>query len=137
MKTCTKCGLEKQEDDFSFRYKLKNVRLSQCKVCMAANNKQHYLNNSQLYKNLSRLRKQELTSWYKGFKSSLKCNRCGFSNPAALQFHHESSETKEFGIASMISQGASRTAIIEEIQKCEVLCANCHLIHHHGTGFES
>lgn len=57
------------------------------------------------------------------------CSICGFSeHPAALQFNHIKGE-KLF----TISQDPKRSwkAIEEEIEKCEVLCANCHAIHTH------
>ena len=55
------------------------------------------------------------------------CARCGYrEHPAALQFNHVTN-SKSFNI----SQDPKRKwdAIITEIAKCEVLCANCHSIH--------
>ncbi len=53
-----------------------------------------------------------------------KCDECGYSRCIeALDFHHL--RDKSFGI----SQGGftrSWTAIEEELQKCILLCANCH-----------
>jgi hypothetical protein len=54
------------------------------------------------------------------------CARCGFYNPAALEFHHR--ENKFMELSRMVTSGWGLKAIKKEIQKCEVLCANCHRI---------
>lgn len=67
------------------------------------------------------------------------CIRCGFSDPRALDFHHRNPEEKDSNISGMVVRKRSMGVILEEIQKCDVLCANCHRIHHaeergnHGT----
>lgn len=64
------------------------------------------------------------------FKSSLKCTKCGFDHPAALDFHHIDPSEKENIVSNLVSSGCFAAAM-EEVQKCIVLCANCHRIHHH------
>lgn len=57
-----------------------------------------------------------------------KCQRCGFNDhPAALQFHHKNPEDKNFTLSSagLISKDRWK-----EVEKCELLCANCHSIEH-------
>jgi len=54
------------------------------------------------------------------------CYRCGYSKSNnALQFHHEDSTVKEFGISS---KGTTRAweIIKTELDKCVLVCANCH-----------
>jgi hypothetical protein len=56
------------------------------------------------------------------------CSRCGFDeHPAALDFHHRDDEEKLFSIGAGPCQ-YSWAKILEEIAKCDVLCANCHRI---------
>lgn len=57
-----------------------------------------------------------------------KCNRCGFDNPAALEFHHKDPRLKEFTIGSVANK--SWNSIVLEIEKCELICSNCHMIEH-------
>jgi hypothetical protein len=58
-----------------------------------------------------------------------KCKKCGFSgNQAALQFHHKNSKEKDFTIGNVANK--SWDSIKKEIQKCLLLCANCHMIEH-------
>jgi hypothetical protein len=59
------------------------------------------------------------------FKSGLKCDICGESHLACLDFHHKDPADKQFSISSAIHQGVS-AKVVMEIAKCRVLCANCH-----------
>ena len=74
-------------------------------------------------------KKEKRAEWY-AFKSTLKCTKCGFNHPAALDFHHTNPEEKEGSVHSYISNGQFAKAR-KELKKCIVLCANCHRIHHH------
>lgn len=77
---------------------------------------------------LGKRRKELKDEWIK-FKSTLCCARCGFKNPAALDFHHENPADKEHNVNRLVSDGRFRKAY-EEVKKCIVLCSNCHRIHH-------
>jgi 5-methylcytosine-specific restriction endonuclease McrA len=53
-----------------------------------------------------------------------KCVRCGYSKSLwALQFHHINPEDKESKNLSKLSFEKQ----IEEVKKCILLCANCHI----------
>jgi hypothetical protein len=61
-------------------------------------------------------------------KLILGCESCGYGKDAhALDFHHRNREEKEFDIASYSSKRLLR--VLAEIEKCGVMCANCHRIH--------
>lgn len=61
------------------------------------------------------------------------CAHCGYNeNPAALQFHHTDPAKKLAGVASLIYK--SWSLVLAELDKCIVLCANCHAIHHYSPG---
>ncbi len=70
-----------------------------------------------------RKRLREMARAYKGGK----CAICGYNLcQRALSFHHINSKEKEFGLSS---RGLTRSwkKIKEEIDKCVLLCANCHM----------
>ena len=75
-------------------------------------------------------RRGELAAWYAELKSKLACVQCGESHPACIQFHHRDPTTKEITLADAVRRGFSRARMLCEIEKCEVLCANCHIKHH-------
>lgn len=78
-------------------------------------------------------RQRELASWYEELKSKLVCVRCGESHPACVQFHHDDPSTKELSVADALRRRHSRARMLQEIAKCTVLCANCHIKHHTGA----
>jgi hypothetical protein len=58
------------------------------------------------------------------------CERCGETDAVCLDFHHRSPDEKLF----TVSEGTTRSleAIKAEIEKCVVLCRNCHAKVHAG-----
>ena len=67
---------------------------------------------------------------WKAFKATLYCTKCGFSHPDALDFHHPDPHTKTGSVNEFVRNGHYKRAI-KEMEKCVVLCANCHRIHHY------
>lgn len=54
-----------------------------------------------------------------------KCMKCGYNKcTQALQFHHIKPEDKSFIISYAYSR--SKAKVINEINKCILICANCH-----------
>ena len=61
-----------------------------------------------------------------------KCQICGYNKcKSALDFHHKDESQKSFGIST---KGYTRSwkAVQEEVDKCFLLCANCHRETHAG-----
>jgi hypothetical protein len=54
----------------------------------------------------------------------------GGAGTRRTQFHHRDPLEKKFMLSVAATAGRSRKALLEEMAKCIVLCANCHLIHH-------
>ena len=55
-----------------------------------------------------------------------KCSKCGYATDfSALEFHHVDTSTKEFNI-SKYALGKDWGIIRKELDKCILLCANCH-----------
>jgi len=62
-------------------------------------------------------------------KVTLGCFDCGYNaHPAALDFDHLEEDSKIRSISDMIRAGASWTELGKEIDKCDIVCANCHRI---------
>lgn len=62
------------------------------------------------------------------YKLEQGCSQCGYSKCSrALQFHHANG-VKEFEIAR--DTGMGREKMWQEIDKCELLCSNCHAERH-------
>ena len=89
-----------------------------------------YARNKQNEVERARKRKQQLLEWIQTFKTALKCLRCPENHPACLDFHHRNPNEKDISISNAVANGWSKLRILKEIDKCDVLCANCHRKHH-------
>ena len=94
-------------------------------------NKQWYEKNKVQRYNQIKERRESGRQYVFDYKKNNPCVRCGFSHPAALDFHHKDHTTKTIGVADAVSGGWSLDKIKEEIEKCDLLCANCHRILHY------
>lgn len=56
------------------------------------------------------------------------CITCGENNILVLEFDHRDPSKKVESIAFMISYARAMNKFLEELDKCDVLCANCHRI---------
>lgn len=62
-----------------------------------------------------------------------ECRRCGESRAPCLDFHHPDEKTET--ISKMVNDGYSWDNIRDEIDRCTVLCANCHRLEHNDSSF--
>jgi hypothetical protein len=83
-----------------------------------------YERNKEYQRRYKVRRQQHLLAWVRSLKT--KCSACGESDVACLLFHHIDAQTKAASIAFAVTSGWSKQRILEEIEKCVVLCANCH-----------
>ena len=124
MKTCTKCGLEKDFCDFPTR---NGKYRSNCKVCAREMTNKHYQNNKKYYYDKNKKRKVDLKQHLLEYLSHKCCIDCGEKDPVVLDFDHRNFEEKQNSISEMILRyQKSWVTIQEEIDKCDVRCANCH-----------
>jgi len=82
----------------------------------------------------TRQRRVELRYWLLKQKAdSTGCKRCEEENPHCLDFHHLHKEEKTRSVSQLINYEVSKEELQKEINKCEILCANCHRIHHYSN----
>jgi hypothetical protein len=63
-----------------------------------------------------------------------KCSICGYNKcTAAFDFHHINEEDKKFNIATGISSKKSWKKLAAEMDKCLLLCSNCHREFHYNA----
>lgn len=89
-----------------------------------------YAANKERKKEWRARRLRRIKAWWIALKATKRCERCGESAPECLQFHHRDPARKDFDISIAVGQGWAFPRIVAEVEKCDVLCANCHLIHH-------
>lgn len=56
-----------------------------------------------------------------------KCEQCGYDrNYAALEFHHKTPSKKTFPLDLRALLNRKWAMIVDEVEKCVLLCSNCH-----------
>jgi len=128
-KVCTKCGCEKDLFLFPARKTSKDGRASWCRACYKANWDVRYYENHQHYRNSHNTSREKLREGNarKVFEylTNHPCINCGESDPIVLEFDHRNRDDKIESV-SILVRNSSWKRIEYEIQKCDVLCANCH-----------
>ena len=110
-KSCCRCGTPFVKEEF---YTGSNEYY--CKNCFKS-----YTNNRR------KIEKQKCVDYLGG-----KCVVCGYDrNIKALQFHHLNPKDKEFGISEKSNLLFAKAK--EELDKCILVCSNCHFEIHDGT----
>ena len=65
-----------------------------------------------------------------------KCQTCGEDRPATLCFHHRDPSQKELKLDGRSFANRKWDLIKEEVDKCDLLCHNCHHMLHYGDSWE-
>jgi predicted HNH restriction endonuclease len=108
MKLCRKCGKTKDNSDFFIR-KRNGAPYGYCKVCVTV-------------QTMERLKtyKEQAVAYLGG-----SCKMCGYNKYiGVLEFHHIDRFVKDSNYASM--RNWSFDSKKGELDKCILLCANCH-----------
>lgn len=63
--------------------------------------------------------------WIQEYLTNHPCVDCGESDPIVLEFDHIDPSLKIRGI-TQVATNSSLETLQEEVEKCEVWCANCH-----------
>lgn len=129
------CGCLKEKEPFSLGEKRKCILCQKDfipnnpnrKYCYECSPKGMEINQA------SRLKKRALKKYLIDLKGG-KCEKCGYSKcQGALQFHHIDPSQKEFNFShvNLNDSDYDLDRMIEELEKCKLLCANCHFEEHY------
>ena len=112
-KVCSDCGQEKALSEFDRSTREKTGVQSKCKIC------------ARKYAKTQQQGKKVKAILYKGGV----CEGCGGAfSPEVYDFHHRDPTEKEAHWGQLRSWSWNR--IVLEIDKCALLCANCHRMEH-------
>jgi hypothetical protein len=94
---------------------------------MCAYGREHYRANREKYiaaeARRKRARVEERMRYLVDYLRSHPCVDCGEADPLVLEFDHLAG--KRFAISQGFS-GRNWQSVLDEIAKCDVVCANCH-----------
>lgn len=126
MKTCSKCKESKPLESFNKNGRAKDGRHTYCRACHAS----HYRAN--IVRHKANVRKSKAT--YKiNVLAELRtrlltgCVDCGTIDLRVLDFDHVRG-SKAGSVMEMVRLGRPLEVIVEEANKCDVRCKNCHAI---------
>ncbi len=134
MPICTKCLRNKKSISFAKRPNGKAT--SYCRPCQRIYGHTYYSKNlksenDRRYRNQKRIR-GETQQFVQSLKAS-PCSDCGESHPYwAMDFDHRDPKEKKFSIGVATTVGVSRKRLLQEIEKCDLVCALCHRYRTYG-----
>jgi len=125
MKVCNKCGQNKILSEY---HKRGSGFQNCCKPCKSLYQKERRHKDPITFnarKQEHILKRRKVAQEYV-LKHLLKnpCKTCNEADPIVLDFDHISD--KEFNISEAVSHGLSLDKLQKEMDKCDILCANCH-----------
>lgn len=142
MKLCKECNLEKEEENFRLIYGRKRKKQYIRHVCKKCESnitngprkeyrKNYNAKNKEKKNNRTLCVKTEVRNIINQLKS-FPCKDCGnIFPPVAMDFDHinnNNNNNKKYTIGRMLSSAYKIDLILNEIAKCELVCACCHRI---------
>ena len=129
-KKCPKCEMVKPVIEYG-KNKTRDDGLQRtCKICCTTYQKKSYHSNPAPYKERIKLMKISTSVYVDEFRKNNPCVKCGESRWWILDFHHQNPDEKLRNIGDLRSSGCFKI-LKAEIEKCVVLCKNCHYDFHH------
>ena len=108
---CSYCGKDFQD----------NKRRIYCDDCIAKHKKEP------LPKSSTTMRMIRNRNFLKTYKVDKKCEFCGYNkHPGILEFHHKDKNDKTDEVSRLTKSLKSIYTIKKEIEKCILICPNCH-----------
>lgn len=134
MKICSLCKQNKPMTEFAVAKTKADGRSYDCKQCHRDYNKVYYKKNYKAERERLEKRQKEQRQKLEQMLHEVKtkCGRCDESRFAALDFHHKDPLTKEITVAEAFARNWTVERVKKEIDKCEVICSNCHRVEHWG-----
>lgn len=127
-RACTKCNVVQPIENFPWKNQLLGKRHAVCKTCTAVRSKRLY--NEDRESQIERVRvnnrryREQARTFVLAYLLTHPCSGCGEKDPRVLEFHHEGEKENE--VSRLMGRGASLEVLKAEMDKCRVLCANCH-----------
>ncbi len=116
--TCEICGSLKEE-------RFGRVR---CRACQLRHQREWYLRNKDQKKLEAKIAREKKRNFVRSLKDK-PCMDCGVTYPYyVMQFDHRESGDKLFTIGGGVGDSKKYAVILSEVEKCDVVCANCHAI---------
>lgn len=131
-KICNRCDKELPLSNFCKKVSSLDGLQGFCKVCNSERSKTYYKNNHEKHKRVIKDRghkqKQLIREFLLNLLKNSECKDCQNNDIRVLEFDHLPGFEKKHNVSEMITGRYSVLRVQEEINKCEIVCANCHKI---------
>lgn len=125
MKTCTKCGITKPLTEYYANKRGVHGKAAACKQCLTEVYAKHRRDNLEHYNQVRADLRHRNRTRYNEWKSQQCCLLCGEDELCCLDLHHLDPDSKEMNIGDVILH-KPWDKLKAELDKCVVLCSNCH-----------
>jgi hypothetical protein len=128
MRTCTVCKQRKHIKAFGFRDNARGRRDRTCKACVAAASRTAATPQAEVDRNTGQSRGERsrtLQARVWRYLAQHPCIDCGETDPIVLDFDQVEPDSSRDSLYQLVHQGASWSALLSEIGRCDVRCANC------------
>lgn len=132
MKRCSTCKEDKDINCFSLNKRKTDGHNGVCKECQRKYTKEHYENNKRKYLDRNQRKREEGVDFLKKYKQNRSCPYCGESESCCLDFHHIEKRTNKKALY-YLAANYGKNSFIKEIEKCILICSNCHRKIHAGV----
>ena len=89
--------------------------------------REHYKQNKQHYLDVQNALRDRNRRYVWEYLQGKQCIVCGEPDPLVLEFDHREPDDKDCRIAmAMVTRKFSLERLQKELDKCDILCANCH-----------
>lgn len=131
MKKCSLCKQDKPVADFNKNRSRKDGLQTSCRICDQNRAKNRYYKipgeKEKAAQRAKKYRHKALKYIY-NFLSLHGCSvkSCKETDPVVLDFDHIDPKQKFKNVSTLVSEGYCLETIKKEIDKCQILCSNCH-----------
>ncbi len=126
VRLCARCVEWKTMAEF---HNSRTGQFTYCRDCRRAYDRQYYAERGRSARDArNRERANKARAWMASLKDGVPCRDCGLTFPVfVMHWDHLPEFEKQDEISAMVTNRA-RAAVLDELKKCELVCANCHVM---------
>jgi hypothetical protein len=130
-KKCRQCGDPKDHSMFRKSARYNDGLGIYCKDCLKARDKRDYAKSAERRRKVAESRdagRQKNRAWLMNYLSDKACVDCGNKDWRVFHFDHIDPDVKSYNVSTLATSSYGLQTLQEEVEKCEIRCANCHMI---------
>ncbi len=125
-KVCPRCTEYKPYTEYNKNNFKRDGFQNYCRSCSRKSFQDSYKGNKEYYKNRNNALRRSVRGKLKDFLKDKECCDCHIRDYRVLEFDHL--KNKRDCVSTLYRTGRCWKTVLAEIQKCEIVCANCHRI---------